>query len=104
MKGLAICATSCRGKAPLHKGGMCSANLHGTNMQPADPYHAQSLGRARQAQGLSQICTDQFYKEETLFGSQLKVVMTSQVIPVLIFPEVISSFIQLADENLMFFF
>lgn len=30
--------------------------------------------------------------------------MTSQVIPVLIFPEVISSFIQLADENLICFF
>ena len=83
---------------------MCSADLNGTNTQPADPYHAQSLERVRPAQGLSQICTDQFYKEETLFGSQLKVVKTSQVISVLIFPEVISSFIQLADESLIYIY
>lgn len=38
-----------------------------------------------------------------MFGFPLKVVMTSQVIPVLILPEVISSFIQIADESLICF-
>ena len=82
---------------------MFSAYLNGTSTQAAEPYHAQPLGRAMQARGVSQICTDQFCKEETLFGSPLKVVMTSQVIPVLILPEVISSFIRIANESLICF-
>lgn len=63
--------------------------------QAAEPGHAQCSGRATQAPAVFQMHTDQLCKEETLFGSQFKVVMTPEVIPIAILPELISSFIQI---------